>query len=268
MTIESKLAYLEGTKAAIRSAIITQGVAVPPETTFRDYAAKVALIEGGGSGGIDIRSQSSWGPYATATSQTVTPTDITINEGDLIVLTCYSRGKVTWPAGFSEIGESVIVGTLLSRTGVAAKIADGTETSFTVNIDKSERVCLNVTVWRASVPLQLKGYYTWLDAQSGESDFQYTLTGIDSPEFVGEGRLVLTVCTSLAATSGNYYTNAPPMNWTPLHNTYGTSDNHQNRMAIASFPVKSEEILSAKCDVCAMSNKDGLACATYLICAA
>lgn len=43
-TTADKLAYLQGTKAAIKSAIINKGVAVPDGTTFRAYADKIADI--------------------------------------------------------------------------------------------------------------------------------------------------------------------------------------------------------------------------------
>lgn len=45
MSVLSKLAYLDDTKAAIRNAIQTKGVAVPASTTFRQYADKIRLIE-------------------------------------------------------------------------------------------------------------------------------------------------------------------------------------------------------------------------------
>lgn len=43
-TTADKLAYLQGTKAAIKSAIVNKGVAVPDGTTFRGYADKIADI--------------------------------------------------------------------------------------------------------------------------------------------------------------------------------------------------------------------------------
>lgn len=43
-TTADKLAYLNGTKTAIKNAIINKGVAVPDGTTFRAYADKIADI--------------------------------------------------------------------------------------------------------------------------------------------------------------------------------------------------------------------------------
>lgn len=48
-TTADKLAYLEGTKTAIRDAIAARGVDVPESTAFRDYAGKIGEISGGGS---------------------------------------------------------------------------------------------------------------------------------------------------------------------------------------------------------------------------
>ena len=48
-TTADKLAYLAGTKSAIREAIIDKGVNVPDGTTFRQYASKIASIQDVGS---------------------------------------------------------------------------------------------------------------------------------------------------------------------------------------------------------------------------
>ena len=47
-TISNKLTYLQGTKSAIKNAIVAKGVDVPTGTTFRDYATKIREISGGG----------------------------------------------------------------------------------------------------------------------------------------------------------------------------------------------------------------------------
>lgn len=49
-TLVEKLDYLEQTKKDIQQAIIAKGVEVGNDVTFRDYAAKVAAISGGGGG--------------------------------------------------------------------------------------------------------------------------------------------------------------------------------------------------------------------------
>lgn len=47
-TISDKLTYLEGTKSAIKDAIVAKGVAVEDTATFRSYAEKIGKISGGG----------------------------------------------------------------------------------------------------------------------------------------------------------------------------------------------------------------------------
>lgn len=47
-TTADKLAYLNDTKTAIKNAIVAKGVAVPDDTTFRQYAEKIGDIIGGG----------------------------------------------------------------------------------------------------------------------------------------------------------------------------------------------------------------------------
>lgn len=53
-TSADKLAYLQGTKDAIKAAIVDKGVAVPDETTFRGYAEKIGEIPTGGVVSKDI----------------------------------------------------------------------------------------------------------------------------------------------------------------------------------------------------------------------
>lgn len=47
-TTTEKLTYLQGTKDAIKNAIVAKGVEVPEGTTFRGYAEKVGEIQTGG----------------------------------------------------------------------------------------------------------------------------------------------------------------------------------------------------------------------------
>lgn len=53
-TISDKLEYLEGTKSAIKDAIVAKGVAVEDTATFRSYAEKIGQISGGGGGKINL----------------------------------------------------------------------------------------------------------------------------------------------------------------------------------------------------------------------
>lgn len=53
-TISDKLTYLEGTKSAIKDAIVAKGVAVSDSDIFRSYADKIRQISGGGGGKINL----------------------------------------------------------------------------------------------------------------------------------------------------------------------------------------------------------------------
>jgi hypothetical protein len=48
-TVSDKLTYLQGTKSAIKDAIVAKGVSVGTGTPFRDYATKIGEISGGGT---------------------------------------------------------------------------------------------------------------------------------------------------------------------------------------------------------------------------
>ena len=50
-TIADKLTYLNGTKDAIKQAIIGKGIDVTDTDTFRSYASKIEAIQAGGGGG-------------------------------------------------------------------------------------------------------------------------------------------------------------------------------------------------------------------------
>lgn len=51
-TIAEKLTYLNGTKTAIKNAIINKGVSVSDTDTFRSYASKIESMQTGG--GVDV----------------------------------------------------------------------------------------------------------------------------------------------------------------------------------------------------------------------
>lgn len=53
-SITDKVEYLKETKSEIKSALESKGVTVSDSDTFRSYAAKIAEIDGSGSGGSDI----------------------------------------------------------------------------------------------------------------------------------------------------------------------------------------------------------------------
>lgn len=100
-TIAEKLTYLEGTKSAIKDAIIAKGVDVADTDTFRSYAEKIESIEAGGS----CESQSKELTITDNGTRVVTP-----DEGYLLdqvtVTTNVIAGKPELPNGISFEGST------------------------------------------------------------------------------------------------------------------------------------------------------------------
>ena len=100
-TIAEKLTYLEGTKSAIKDAIIAKGVEVTDTDTFRSYAEKIESIEAGGS----CESQSKEINITDNGTIVVTP-----DEGYLLdqvtVNTNITTGKPVLPNGISFDGST------------------------------------------------------------------------------------------------------------------------------------------------------------------
>lgn len=68
-TISDKLTYLEGTKSAIKDAIVAKGVAVSDSDTFRSYADKIGQISGGGGGKINLNVYGLTFAYSSMTQE-------------------------------------------------------------------------------------------------------------------------------------------------------------------------------------------------------
>lgn len=68
-TISDKLTYLEGTKSAIKDAIVAKGVAVSDSDTFRSYADKIGQISGGGGGKINLNDYGLTFAYSSMTQE-------------------------------------------------------------------------------------------------------------------------------------------------------------------------------------------------------
>lgn len=100
-TIAEKLTYLEGTKSAIKDAIIAKGVEVTDTDTFRSYAEKIESIEAGGS----CESQSKEINITDNGTRVITP-----DEGYLLdqvtVNTNITTGKPELPNGISFEGST------------------------------------------------------------------------------------------------------------------------------------------------------------------
>ncbi len=103
-TTADKLLYLQGTKSAIKDAIVAKGVTVPIGTTFRDYATKIGEITSGGSSGNYSRP-TEWlalpdndnGVQKISILNAVFDTD-----SELVALMCQGAYTVDWGDGTSN----------------------------------------------------------------------------------------------------------------------------------------------------------------------
>lgn len=79
-TISDKLTYLEGTKSAIKDAIVAKGVAVSDSDTFRSYADKIGQISGGGGGKINLNDYGLTFANSNMSNQQYNEITYTLNE--------------------------------------------------------------------------------------------------------------------------------------------------------------------------------------------
>lgn len=146
-TTADKLAYLQGTKAAIKSAIVNKGVAVPDGTTFRGYAEKIGSIvkvpslSNPGSAG-DLRSGKQLagadGSVVTGTLaevQQATPS-ISVSSGGLITASATQSGGIVAAGSKSATQQLTTQGaaTITPTTTNQTAVASGRYTTGTVQV--------------------------------------------------------------------------------------------------------------------------------------
>jgi len=125
-TIMEKLAYLEGTKTSIKNAIIAKGQEIDDNTTFREYASKIAAIETGGD-----------------------TSDATASQGDILTgYTAYiASGKVE--GTMANNGPLNFTPSTSSQTIPVGYTSGGTIAAVTSDIDsniKAENIKKDVTI--------------------------------------------------------------------------------------------------------------------------
>lgn len=136
-TTADKLAYLNGTKTAIKNAIVAKGVAVPDGTTFRAYAEKIGSIvkvpslSNPGSAS-DLRSGKQLagadGSVVTGTLAEVTQAtpSISVSSGGLITVTATQGGGIVTAGTKSATqqlttqGAKTVTPTTTNQTAVAS----------------------------------------------------------------------------------------------------------------------------------------------------
>lgn len=133
-TTADKLEYLQGTKAAIKQAIVNKGVAVPDGTAFRGYAEKIGdiidvpdLSNPGAAG--DLRSGKQLvgadGSIVTGTLPEViqaTPT-ISVSSGGLITVSATQSGGIVTAGSKSTIQQLTTQGAKTVTPGKTAQTA-------------------------------------------------------------------------------------------------------------------------------------------------
>lgn len=164
-TTADKLEYLQGTKAAIKSAIINKGVAVPDGTTFRAYAEKIAdiidvpdLSNPGAAG--DLRSGKQLvgadGSIVTGTLPEViqaTPT-ISVSSGGLITASAKQSGGIVAAGSKSTTKQLTTQGakTVTPTTTNQTAVASGRYTTGAVQVAgdanlKAENIAEGVSIF-------------------------------------------------------------------------------------------------------------------------
>lgn len=106
-TTAQKLAYLSDTKAVIKQAIVSKGIAVPDGTTFREYAKKISSIH-------DVSS------LPTQDAKTVIPTT---SEQIAVASGTYTTGDVKVAGDANLVPENIAEG--VSIFGVQGASAGG-----------------------------------------------------------------------------------------------------------------------------------------------
>lgn len=270
MPISTKLNYLIDTKEQIRTAIQSKGVAVPEETTFREYTDKISQISGGGGGSsTDIPRwiDSTWSEYVMSSRATAPSFQVgQVAPGDLLVLTVMARTEiVSVPPGFVEKARSPITGNTNQYAAVFTKIADGTEAEFQVTLASAERACINVSLFRSSngSPEVLIGSSALIEQGVA---YQITWDGVSNPSSALSGMLVAVATSELASIDKiSGLINLPFYGFYSIHNMYGTSSSHQNRMIICSKAVEAGEVLNLFSPLTAMNAIPSFSSLTFLV---
>lgn len=117
-TTADKLAYLAGTKSAIREAIIDKGVNVPEGTTFRQYASKIASIQDVGS----LPTQGAKTVTPTTTEQVAvaagryTTGDVKVAGDANLVAKNIAEGVTIFGVTGTHSGQEIVTGSLVNQS--------------------------------------------------------------------------------------------------------------------------------------------------------
>lgn len=189
-TTADKLEYLQGTKAAIKQAIVNKGVAVPDGTTFRGYADKIAdIIDvpdlSNPGAADDLRSGKQLvgtdGGIITGTLAEVTQAtpQISVSSGGLITVSATQSGGIVTAGSKSTTQQLTTQGAKTVTPGKTAQtaVAAGRYTTGAVQVAgdanlKAENIAEGVSIF--GVQGTLKGSESvQLTLGSAESHYAY-----------------------------------------------------------------------------------------------
>ena len=193
MSIENKLTYLEGTKTAIKDAIVAKGVAIDENATFRSYATAISTIETGG--GTEINNQTktveinqngqttvSYDEGYTGLESVVINTNVPTGSGDCTLNVCFDDLYIEAKQKVEDMIQYTI--NLQNNYTSTTKYLNDKEIYFAPNIDVSGRKNVSQLFYSSSVTV-LPSTYDFSSATDAYGLFQncYNLTKIPTYDF-------------------------------------------------------------------------------------
>lgn len=163
-TIMEKLAYLEGTKTSIANAIIAKGQEIDENTTFREYASKIAAIETGGDTSDATASQGDILSGYTAYIATGKVEGTMVNNGPINITPTTSQQVI--PVGYTSGGTVAAV-----TSAIDANIQAG-------NIKKDVTILGVTGTLETGSPSQAKSCDPSTSQQIIEPDSGYLLSSV------------------------------------------------------------------------------------------
>lgn len=152
-TTADKLAYLNGTKTAIKNAIVAKGVAVPDGTTFRAYADKISSIQ-------DVSS------LPTQGAKTVTPTT---SEQIAVASGIYTTGDVKVAGDANLVPENIAEG--VSIFGVVGTLSGSSFTSGVASVTASEYLRVPGDLTSKQWVVYANAFDKFVSSSSGGEDY-------------------------------------------------------------------------------------------------
>lgn len=193
MSIENKLTYLEGTKTAIKDAIVAKGVAIDDNATFRSYATAISTIETGGGTAINNQTKTveinqngqttvSYDEGYTGLESVVINTNVPTGSGDCTLNVCFDDLYIEAKQKVEDMIQYTI--NLQNNYTSTTKYTNDNNIFFAPNIDVSGRTNVSQLFYSSNVTV-LPTTYDFSSATDAHQMFQncYNLTKIPTYDF-------------------------------------------------------------------------------------